>query len=294
VSAAAVAEGNPPLRKERPEPPKPTRFSPRKRRGSEDLSYGEESPRKKTSLEGDRDRGESPPIQKVIPRRASTFKGATLVSNPNPLRFALRAWANPVLRDESSSSEDEKGPETPEDHLSPPAATIIDLERDQDFPMSAPALPRAPLTFKPSPFTFAKRRWASASVSPGLGTSLTLEDDHREKDREGLSRKPPPPDRTIRRVHSMHAPGRVIAGDEVHSELTSTPLSPASDNFSYPSNASSEDEAAMELVHVYPVASKSHHMHKPMQFCSHAYTSSTKPTFIHAGWDDACSDVSDT
>ncbi|KAF9451951.1 hypothetical protein P691DRAFT_698191, partial [Macrolepiota fuliginosa MF-IS2] len=164
VSAAAVAEGNPLPRKERPEPPKPTRFSPRKR-GSEDLSYGEESPRKKTSLEVDRNRGESPPIQKVVPRRASTFKGATLVSKPNPLRFALHAWANPVLRDELSSSEDEKGPETPEDHLSPPAATIIDLEReDQDFPMSASALPRAPLTFKPSPFTFAKRRWASASV----------------------------------------------------------------------------------------------------------------------------------
>lgn len=201
--AAAIADGIAAPRKERPEPPRPTRSSPRKKRENEEPIHAQESPRKKASLVSDKNEDESLPPQKILPRRTTTFKGASLVSNPNPLRFALHAWANPVLCDELSSSEDEQGPETPEDHQSPPSATIADLEHEgQNLPMSAPALPRAPLTHKPSPFTFAKRRWASTSLSP-------LEDDSRNS--ENL-RKAPAVERGVR---SMHAPGYGLVGNEV-------------------------------------------------------------------------------
>ncbi|KXN85355.1 Histone-lysine N-methyltransferase SET9 [Leucoagaricus sp. SymC.cos] len=288
--AASGSEGHSPSRKDRSEPAKPTRSSPRKKRENENPMHVDESPRKKQSMDIDHDKHhdeESLPIQKVLPRRQSTFKGASLVSNPNPLRFALQAWANPVLCDEdNSSSEDEQGPETPEDHLSPPAATIVDLE--DSGPGST--LPRAPLTYKPSPFTFAKRRWASASLSPGLVSSKDV--DVRERiDSEGFGQGSGS-DRTVRRVQSMHAP---FTSGRAEDDL----------NDNYPSNASSgEDEEAaamaaieMELVHVYPLASKLPHrhgiMHKSMQFYSQAYADSTKPTFVHAGWDDAYSDASD-
>lgn len=172
--AVTTVEWTSPPRKERFEPHQPTRSSPRKRRAIEDLTYDQENPRNQDSFLEDQDEIELLPLQRVLPRRGSNFKGASLVSNPNPLRFALQAWANPVLRDETSSSEDDQGPETPEDHFSPPSTAILDLEQEEreerDFPMSAPLLPRAPLTHKPSPLTFAKRRWASASLSP-------LEDD---------------------------------------------------------------------------------------------------------------------
>lgn len=169
--AAAGVDGSSPPRKERPQP-LPTRSSPRKRRAIEDLTNDdEESLRHQSPFNEDRDEEELLPLQRVLPRRGLNFKGASLVSNPNPLRFALQAWANPVLRGETSSSEDDQGPETPEDHYSPPPLSILDFEQDEhDFPMSAPPLPRAPLTHKPSPLTFAKRRWASTSLSP-------LEDD---------------------------------------------------------------------------------------------------------------------
>jgi histone-lysine N-methyltransferase SUV420H len=174
--AVTTVDGSSPPRKERLEPPQPTRSSPRKRRAIEDLTNEPVSLRDQSSFLDDEDEKEVLPIQRVLPRRGLNFKGASLVSNPNPLRFALQAWANPVLRDETSSSDDDLGPETPEDHYSPPSASILDLEHDErDFPMSAPPLPRAPLTHKPSPLTFAKRRWASTSLSP-------LEDDSRAPD----------------------------------------------------------------------------------------------------------------
>lgn len=80
---------------------------------------------------------------------------------------------------------------------------------------------------------------------------------------------------------------------QVNSESVSTSMSPMSANLSYPSNSSSEDETAMELVHVYPMVSKSHPVVPKSMFCSHAFTSTTTPTFIHAGWDDTFSDSSD-
>ena len=169
-AAKSARERTPPSRKERSEPSKPTRFSLRRKRANDEM---DERLRKKPLFQL--------PVQKVLPRRIPAFRGASLVSNPNPLRFALQVWANPVLCNEgeeeepvlsSSSEEDDQGPETPDDQLSPPA-NMVDLDHEtlRDVPVSsvdvkATILPRAPLTYKPSPFTFAKRRWASSGLGP--------------------------------------------------------------------------------------------------------------------------------
>jgi histone-lysine N-methyltransferase SUV420H len=74
-----------------------------------------------------------------------------------------------MMEDSSSSDEDEKGVTTPEDDLSPPAATIVNPEDilPQMSPspgyVTTPIVPRGALTYKPSPIAFAKRRWASVS-----------------------------------------------------------------------------------------------------------------------------------
>lgn len=141
-----------------------TRTSPRsKKREHEDAGEEQdESPRKKISRAHE---GEVQFLQKVLPRPASGFRGGRLVSNPNPLRFALHAWAGPVVLDESSS-EDEKGPVTPEDEQSPPATDIATAEESTEISLfvPVPSIQRGALTVKPSPFTYAKRRWVSLSA----------------------------------------------------------------------------------------------------------------------------------
>jgi histone-lysine N-methyltransferase SUV420H len=143
---------------------KSTWTSPRLKRPHDDV---DESPRKKSfrktqsRVEG----GTGDPVQKVLPRPISGFRGGRLFSNPNPLRFALHAWASPVVLDESSSSEDEKPPVTPEEDLSP-AAEIVHPDDDLNTPsfFPAPALPaQPPLIYKPSPLNFSARRWVSLS-----------------------------------------------------------------------------------------------------------------------------------
>lgn len=190
-----------PSHKQKSEPSKPTRFSLRRKREDENEEI-EELPRKKRS-------SESSQAQKVLPRRMSTFKGASLVSNPNPLRFALKVWANPVLcdgdddGDVSSSSdeeEDDQGPETPEDYLSPPANTIDLVDHEASVDAKATNLPRARLTFKPSPFTYAKRRWASTGlVAPDTETATAA------KGQEGQG------EQTVRRSHD---PRSDVGGDD--------------------------------------------------------------------------------
>lgn len=207
TGTSSSSDGGSP-RKEKPELVQPTRSSPRKKRENDDPSHSEEHPRKRLSVEADTTKDESRSSQKVLPR-ASTFKGASLVSNPNPLRFASHAWANSVLQDEISSSEDERVPETPEDHLSPPATTIVDLDQeDQHLPLSTPSLSHGSLTYKPSPFAFAKRRWASSST-----LSSPLEGNH--EDMEHSDVKTPVADRTGRMSHSAHVPSHDPSRDEV-------------------------------------------------------------------------------
>ena len=140
--------------------------SPRRKRGIEGEGEGEDegltelSPRKRRYWR----RRE---FKKVLPRSTTSFRGGKLFCNPNPLSFALHAWGGPVVLDESS--DDEKPPVTPDDVQSPPAS-IVEVESNPDADVSissllipASALPRSALSFKPSPFDFAKRRWMSVS-----------------------------------------------------------------------------------------------------------------------------------
>ena len=144
--------------------------TPRRKRGIDSVEDFEEPPKKKSTSEQNGNKviqviQVEGPAQKVLPRPVSEFRGGRLFSNPNPLRFALHAWATPLILDESSSDE-EKQPETPEDGLSS-AADIAPAEELMDS-MFLPSsiLPRAPpLTCKPSPFVFAKNRWNAMSPS---------------------------------------------------------------------------------------------------------------------------------
>ncbi|KAJ3909197.1 hypothetical protein F5879DRAFT_984991 [Lentinula edodes] len=130
------------------------------------LSDGEiERITKKGKWDGSNPHDKEPPLKKVFPKRSTSFRSGNLFSRPNPMSFAARAWANPLVSDDASS-EDEKGPDTPEDSLSPPAIVEVELEdwdRGPSLIVTAPAVPPA---YKPSPFSFARRRWSSLSASP--------------------------------------------------------------------------------------------------------------------------------
>ncbi|KAJ3934009.1 MAG: hypothetical protein NXY57DRAFT_996312 [Lentinula lateritia] len=130
------------------------------------LSDGEiERITKKGKWDGSNPHDKEPPLKKVFPKRSTSFRSGNLFSRPNPMSFAARAWANPLVSDDASS-EDEKVPDTPEDSLSPPAIVEVELEdwdRGPSLIVTAPAVPPA---YKPSPFSFARRRWSSLSASP--------------------------------------------------------------------------------------------------------------------------------
>jgi hypothetical protein len=142
--------------------------SPRRKRGIDAVEDYEEPPKKRSASEQNPNSGNVVgvvgPGQKVLPRPASGFRGGRLFSNPNPLRFALHAWAAPLILDESSDDE-VKQPVTPEGGLSS-AADIAPTEELMDSMFLPSILPRAPpLTCKPSPFVFAKNRWNATSAA---------------------------------------------------------------------------------------------------------------------------------
>ncbi|KAJ7287419.1 hypothetical protein C8J57DRAFT_1653752 [Mycena rebaudengoi] len=97
------------------------------------------------------------PSQKVLPRPSSGFRGGQLFSKPNPLSYALHAWASPLVST-PSSSEDELPPVTPEDELA--------VDVPADYGPTFGSTPSIDLKFKPTPFSFARRRWGSSSMSP--------------------------------------------------------------------------------------------------------------------------------
>ncbi|KAK7005611.1 hypothetical protein R3P38DRAFT_3038548 [Favolaschia claudopus] len=121
------------------------------KRSSADVEDLEDRPRKRGYLGKEREM----PMQRVIPRPSSGFRGGQLFTKPNPLNYALHAWASPLVST-ASSSEDELPPVTPEDEPSLPAFT---------------ARSSIDLTFKPTPFSFARRRWGSHSSPSNDGTS---------------------------------------------------------------------------------------------------------------------------
>ncbi|EEB91427.1 hypothetical protein MPER_10211, partial [Moniliophthora perniciosa FA553] len=125
-----------------------------KRSGEGGDSLGD-SPSKRSKMDD-----EQPPLRRMYPKPTLVNRGSNLFSKPNPMSFAARAWAGPLVSDDGTSSEDEKGPVTPEDSaaLSPPVTVESNV---------MPIVAAAPsLTFKPSPFNLARRRWASRSRTP--------------------------------------------------------------------------------------------------------------------------------
>lgn len=175
--------------------------SPRRKRPMEGiLDDQQDSPRKSARTAADEQPESS---QRVLPRRSSGLKLGSLLSNPNPMRFARHAWKGPVLLDDSSSEDDSTiGPETPED-LPSPAPEIITVEDDDDdgeidvstLVLSLPAA-RAPLTYKPSPHAFSKRRWDSLNKLPERLASLDKgkardEVPQRDEEEEGVEERLP-------------------------------------------------------------------------------------------------------
>ncbi|KAF8967844.1 hypothetical protein BDZ97DRAFT_472657 [Flammula alnicola] len=252
-------------------------ISPRRKRSSDNIEELEESPRKKATKQKqplvEEDVREEAAAQRVLPRPLSGFRGGRLFSNPNPLQFALYAWAGPVVLDDSSSSDDEKHPETPEDADSITAGVITPEEDTPSFtPPAAVIIPRAPLTYKPSPFAFAKNRWngGSASLAPvGAARKTTL----------GKQKKA--------YLSEEESPGM----SPLDSERSLSPLPN-----DHPSPISSDDGTTLphKLRHIYPV------LHPASASNAYIPKSTTFPSqsteiplnFIRAGWDDA-SDASE-
>ncbi|TFK44803.1 hypothetical protein BDQ12DRAFT_742260 [Crucibulum laeve] len=159
----------------------PTRISPRnKNKRPHSVEDGDGSPRKRPLLQGDMEMQEPEPAHRVLPRPASSFRGGRLFSNPNPLSFALHAWASPVVLDDSSSSEDEKPPVTPEEDALSPAADISSPDEPESSSLYIPVLPRVASIYKPNPLTFAKRRWVSLSTSPSVSALAKLNKDKQD------------------------------------------------------------------------------------------------------------------
>ncbi|KAF8633357.1 hypothetical protein AX17_004528 [Amanita inopinata Kibby_2008] len=282
--------------------------SPRQRKRVMDIVEAkEEHPRKRTLRKhgnGPPDTGlvvEDVPLQRVLPH-PSSFRGIRLLSNPNPLSFALQAWGGTVVLDESSSSsdEDDKGVVTPEDDLSPPAATVVDPDdisrcvSPVPTCLNAPVLPRGALTCKPSPFTFAKRRWASVSDSPH-DQNRVLEPDASGSERVAtvVAEYRGSSDGLL----EQHARLGLPLYYSFHNALTDEEQD-KSNNSSGSDGRSVAVESQGECVplrlqHVYPSMSRdvksTSNFHKSVAF---PLTDST-PTFIRAGW-DSCSDLSDS
>ncbi|KAJ7045627.1 hypothetical protein C8F04DRAFT_940388 [Mycena alexandri] len=128
-----------------------------RKRSSADIEGLEDRPKKR----GPRAKRETEiqlPLQKVLPRPSSGFRGGQLFSKPNPLSYALHAWASPLVST-ASSSEDELPPVTPEDELT------VELPLEPCGPAFTSSS-GIDLAFKPTPFSFARRRWGSRSTPP--------------------------------------------------------------------------------------------------------------------------------
>lgn len=121
------------------------------------------------------------------------FHGTRLSFNPNPMRYAMRAWAGTVRLEEhgpcssSSDDEDEKHPNTPEDAQSVDAVAIADSTHADDdegpvedeLPVYIPSsdfMRGASLTCGPSPMALARKRWNSL-VTPRKVIQRSLVDN---------------------------------------------------------------------------------------------------------------------
>ncbi|GLB37522.1 putative SET (Su(var)3-9, Enhancer-of-zeste, Trithorax) domain containing protein [Lyophyllum shimeji] len=257
--------------------------SPRRKRPSDPEVKLAELPQKRAYQRRDRD---EEPARRVIPHPMSNFRGGKLFSNPNPLSFARQAWGGPVTFDESS--EDEKAPVTPEDPRSPPA-TIVEEASDahiESFSIKVPVLPRAALTIKPSPFTFARRRWTSTSSNDGKvspdETDINFVSDNspRRKRRHLPAKAVHGSSKTVRKSEI----GLIYSSDEGYPSGRSNAASDTSD-------LSSDERPTPRLRHSYPNSHPRSHSDVPSYAVS--FMSNERgpaPNFIHAGWDSSSSE----
>ncbi|KAF8638019.1 hypothetical protein AX16_010651 [Volvariella volvacea WC 439] len=266
----------------------------RKRVGDIDPSSGE-PPNKKTQV--DEEDLDVTPMQKVVPR-PNSFLGGKLFCKPTPLTYAAKAWANPVLLDDLSS-DDEKTPITPEDGLTPPP---LDARNEMNRKSAAPFLPystrmRGALTLKPSPFAFARRRWASVSPSGGE-VEIQDEDDQSSEDYGNDAELPLHCHEVLSVSRSQ---GRWPSPEPYgyppnEIELASTPDSPLDrpkavpNQFPPTSIKEVQDRKVTLMHHVYPGFGASTTGRYSMTKVSFP---ETPPHFVHAGW-DSCSDVSES
>ncbi|KAJ3512718.1 hypothetical protein NLJ89_g3358 [Agrocybe chaxingu] len=233
--------------------------SPARKRHGDDVEVVDDSPRKKVA------RRDGVASQKVLPRRSSGFSGSRLFSNPSPLQFALKAWAGPVILDDSSSSSSsDEQPETPEDDQSP-AADVVEPEELSTHHFLPTMIPRGPLTYKPSPLSFAKNRW-NAVIQVG---KIELD-----------VKQPIPP----RSSYNSDGESSEIGLDR---EITHSP--PPDDD--YPSV---DDYFHHGLRQVYPILPADNVFTRsiPKTTSFRSADPQTKPSFINAGWDDS-SDASE-
>ncbi|THV02364.1 hypothetical protein K435DRAFT_351527 [Dendrothele bispora CBS 962.96] len=244
-----------------------------KRRSDEDEDDENDEPEPKRARYDDG----QPPLRRVFPRPAS-IRGGNLFGRPNPLSFATRAWSGLVISDDGSS-EDEKGPQTPEDSATPPAINIESAEEVPAVVITTAGITPS-LTFKPSPFTFARRRWSSLCTSPTdddqSEASLSFSQSVRED--ESLSSK------------SLSSGSWVLQNDmysseeeDVRREFPPKLHFPPSNVSSPLSTADDLDDVACDVQPKYPLSAPS--FRKSASFFSH--TSSLPPNFIDAGWDQS-------
>ncbi|KAF9263230.1 hypothetical protein L218DRAFT_1077241 [Marasmius fiardii PR-910] len=142
------------------------------------------SPSNKRGRWGDADT--KAPLQRMIPKPSPFRTLSGLISRPNPMRFASQAWAGPLVADDASSSEGDKGPVTPEDAVLPP---VIEITAGSDPEKSGATTigTISSLTYKPTPFNFARRKWSSMSRTPTEERTSQRDEEALEFDLESLS-----------------------------------------------------------------------------------------------------------
>jgi [histone H4]-N-methyl-L-lysine20 N-methyltransferase len=160
-----------------------------RKRSRESDNDEEESTAKKISKNtNDSDNSSQPNVtHATLPAAHSSlrFKGMGMSLTPNPMSFARRTWVSHAIPSESSA-EDTEVPRTPDDNPlllqdddAPKPLSILTQDILRVSPNASRRIPMGELTFKPTPFNFARRRWASIGSSSVDSESFlqNVEDD---------------------------------------------------------------------------------------------------------------------
>ncbi|KAG7098649.1 hypothetical protein E1B28_000565 [Marasmius oreades] len=255
------------------------------------------------------DEGHKVPLQRMVPKPSPFRTLSGLMSKPNPMRFATQAWAGPLVAEDGASSEEDKGPDTLEDAALPPA--VIDITTGFDSEKSSATVGMIPsLTYKPSPFNFARRKWSSMSRPPTEEPTPQREDEASEFDLESLSTlssseatTPITPPSSIAEtlletnqffMDSKPAPTRLMTTsrwDEVYSSdeedtlhFIPPPISPPS--FVQYSAIVAADKQRQQLDVLGKLSASDKSLTRISSRFLSSHLSDSPPSLISAGWDD--------